>query len=479
MLSDHIATQIYSYFGFEPTLEQKNLIAALASYIVSSGEDSLFVVNGYAGTGKTTLIGALVKALGQMEIKSVLMAPTGRAAKVMSGYCDTPAFTIHKKIYRQKKLDGEQALFDLNINKDNNTIYIVDEASMLSNNPSETSAFGSGRLIDDMIDYIRTGRDNRLIIVGDDAQLPPVGFDFSPALNPLHMERYGTVDYASLTEVVRQGKDSGILHNATAVRRMLDDGEIGFPDFDTDFKDIFRIPGSRLMESLQDSYASHGTEGTAIVTRSNKRANRYNQGVRASILGYDEEICSGDILMVVKNNYFYVGQDESSGLEFIANGDVAVVRRIYGTEEVYGFRFAEVKLSFPDYGDYQMECLIMLDTLHSESPSLTREQSSRLFYAIEEDYLNIKNRSKRYKEIQQNKYYNALQVKFGYAATCHKAQGGQWPNVFVDTMIFGDEQMTRDFQRWMYTAITRATEKLYLVNWDKRFFGGRELEEEW
>jgi len=475
MLCDHIASQIYSYFGFEPTLEQKNLIARLSSYIVSAQEQSIFIVNGYAGTGKTTLIGALVKALSGMEIKSVLMAPTGRAAKVMSGYCDTTAFTIHKKIYRQKKIGAETAMFDLNINKDNNTVYIVDEASMLSNHSSETSMFGSGRLIDDLLEYINTGSDNRLILVGDDAQLPPVGLDFSPALNPLQMERYGEIDYASLTEVVRQEKDSGILHNATIVRQMLDDGEVGFPTFDAGFPDIQRITGGELIEALQDSYAGEGIGGTAIITRSNKRANQYNQGVRRNILGYDEELSSGDVLMIVKNNYFYGEDQENSPIEFIANGDVAVVKRIYKNAEMYGFRYAYVKLSLPDYDDYELECWILLDTLHSESPALTREQSSRLFYAVEGDYLDIKNRRNRYKKIQENEFFNALQVKFAYAATCHKAQGGQWPNVFVDTMIFGNEMMTRDFQRWMYTALTRATGKLYLVNWDKRFFGGKEI----
>lgn len=470
MLSTHIASQIYGNFGFEPTPEQKKIINSLSEYIVSPHQHSLFVINGYAGTGKTYLLGAVVKTFKSIGIKSILMAPTGRAAKVMSQYCQSPAFTIHKKIYRQKKISADSAVFDLNINKDNDTIYIVDEASMLSNSSSELSMFGSGRLIDDMVEYINNGSNNKLIIVGDNAQLPPVGLDGSPALNPDQMRCYGDVNYNTLCEVVRQGEFSGILHNATLVREMIEQGWVDAPCFDLSNKDVERITGAELIEALDDSYRKAGMDQTTVITRSNKRANQYNQGIRRTILDFDEEICSGDMIMVVKNNYFYVEQDKTTDLDFIANGDVAMVRRIYKTRDIYGFRFAYVGLSFPDYNDYEMECWILLDTLHSDAPSLTRDQNARLFTNVEQDYIDIKNKRNRYKKIKENEFFNALQVKFAYAITCHKAQGGQWQSVFLDTMLFGDEPMTREFQRWLYTALTRATEKLYLVNWGDRFF---------
>ncbi|MEG2755162.1 MAG: ATP-binding domain-containing protein, partial [Mucinivorans sp.] len=400
----------------------------------------------------------------------VLLAPTGRAAKVFSQHSSSAAFTIHKKIYRQKSIAASGGRFTLDYNKDKDTIYIVDEASMLSNSSYDDSSFGSGHLIDDLLDYVNSGENNRLILVGDDAQLPPVGFDFSPALNPLAMGAYGQVEYATLSEVMRQGQNSSVLHNATLIRQAIDQDEVRMPSFELFGNDVVRIGGADLIDALEDSYSRAGADNTIIITRSNKRAIRFNEGVRHTVLDYQEQMESGERLMVVKNNYYYAAQDKNCPMEFIANGDVAVVERIFRTSELYGFNFAYVALRFDDYHGYRLECWVLMDTLHSESPSLSREQQESLFRAVEQDYIDEPNRGRRYRKIMENEYFNALQVKFAYAVTCHKAQGGQWSRVFLDTMLFGQEPMTRDFQRWLYTALTRATEKLYLVNWDSKFF---------
>lgn len=471
MIQDYIESQIYSNFNFEPTFDQKKLINSVAVYIAQGSEESLFMVNGYAGTGKTTIIAAVVAALSALKIKVVLLAPTGRAAKVMSQYCDRPAFTIHKKIYRQRTIGATESQFSLNINKDRNTIYIVDEASMLSNNGGDGSMFGSGCLIDDLVDYIRQGVDNRLIVVGDDAQLPPIGMETSPALNPYYMQRYGEVEYVTLENVVRQAAESGILLNATDLRNHIEQQVVVDPKFDLSIKDVYSITGQELVEELESCYYKYGKDDTIVVTRSNKRANQYNAGIRQMILDYQEEICAGDMLMVVKNNYFWVDKEQNPDFEFIANGDVAVVRRVNKIRELYGFRFGYLTLEFADYDHFTIDCWVLLDTLSSDSPSLTREQSSQLFYAVEQDYAEIGNRQNRYRKIYENQYFNALQVKFAYAVTCHKAQGGQWSAVFIDRLLWGDESMTLDFQRWLYTAMTRAQQRLYLVNWEQeRFF---------
>lgn len=472
-LSSHIATQIYGNFAFTPTGEQKNLIDALGEYLTTADESAIFLVNGYAGTGKTTVIGALVRTLRSMELGCVLMAPTGRAAKVMSRYAGSEAYTIHKTIYRERNLGGsEGSKFDLNFNKSNDTLYIIDEASMLTGSSAagENSSFGSGNLLDDMFDYIRSGRNNKVILVGDQAQLPPVHYDYSPALSPEYMARYGTVRNHTLSEVVRQQSDSGILYNATHIREMIETGFADIPQFDLEFPDIVSLGGNELIDEIDTCYGRYGQSETAIITRSNKRANQYNQGIRRTILDYDEEVSSGDMLMVVKNNYHYVEQDQNAKMDFIANGDIARVHRIYRTREKFGFHFAYAELEFPDYDDYSLECWIMLDVLHSEAPSLSREQSSRLFLAVEQEYAEIKQKPKRYKAVMSDEFYCALQVKFAYAITCHKAQGGQWSAIFLDVMLFGDEQMTLELLRWLYTAVTRATERLYLVNYDPRFF---------
>ncbi|MDE5945532.1 MAG: AAA family ATPase [Rikenella sp.] len=474
-LSNHIATQIYSNFAFEPTDEQKKLIDRLGEYLASGDESAVFLLNGYAGTGKTTVVGALVRTLRGMEIPCVLMAPTGRAAKVMSRYAGTEAYTVHKTIYRERTAGGaDGSHFDLNFNKSNDTLYIVDEASMLTGRAaalgSEGATFGTGDLIEDMFDYIRLGRNNKVILVGDQAQLPPVGYDRSPALDSAYMAKYGTVWEVSLSEVVRQQSDSGVLYNATAIRRTIESGLPEIPRFALDFPDLRRIDGRELIDEIDSCYGRYGQAETAIITRSNKRANHYNQGVRRTILDYDEEIASGDMLMVVKNNYHYVEQDPNARMSFIANGDIARVHRIYRTRERYGFRFAYAELEFPDYDDYSLECWILLDALHSDAPGLSREQQGRLFTAVEREYADITQKGKRYKAVLGDEFFCALQVKFAYAITCHKAQGGQWSAIFLDAMLFGEEPMTLELLRWLYTAVTRATERLYLVNYDDRFF---------
>lgn len=469
MLSDHIATQIYNNFAFPPTEEQKNVINSLSEYIMEGDRGDIFILNGYAGTGKTSIVGAFVGALKSLGIKYVLMAPTGRAAKVMSQASMEPAFTIHKKIYRQKIAGASGGSFSLDINRSNDTIYIVDEASMLSNFSGETSSFGSGRLIDDLLEYVNTGDNNRLILVGDDAQLPPVGLDFSPALNPLQMQGYGTVYYNTLHEVVRQQSQSGILANATTIRLDIDDRQIKMPSMQL-FKDVRLVDGTEMIDEIEDAYRQVGREGTIVICRSNKRAGEFNRGIRTRVLDMDEELSSGDMLMVVKNNYYYPEIDPDCRLDFIANGDVAIVERVRHFHSMYGCRYAEVQLRLPDYDDYSFECMVLLESLHSDAPSLSREQSERLFRTIEEDYTHIGEKRKRYAEIMKNEYWNALQVKFAYAVTCHKAQGGQWQRVFIDRLLFGEECMTRDFQRWLYTAVTRATEQLYFVNWPEEIF---------
>ena len=470
MFSTRIATQIYGKICFETTSGQKKIIEKLSEYLADSDFSKIFVLNGYAGTGKTTLVAALVGALKELGIKPVLLAPTGRAAKVLAQYAQEKALTIHKRIYRQRTNADYESKFSLNLNPERGAVFIVDEASMLSDRTASGAIFGSGSLLSDLVDYVRSGRGCRLILVGDSAQLPPVGNDFSPALDPSTMSSYGEVVYGTMDEVVRQEAQSGILFNATLVRCMLENGICQTPRFEMDFPDIEAVEGGEFLEKLQDCYDRYGRDETIVITRSNKRANRYNEGIRRNVLYAEEEIESNDMLMVVKNNYYFPEHTENCPMNFIANGDIARLKRLRRFENFYGFRFAEALLSFPDYEDTELECKILLDTLSSESPSLTREESTRLFYEVEKDYTDIRSKLKRFQEIRENPHFNALQVKFSYAVTCHKAQGGQWRAVFVDRCLFGDEPMTRDLLRWLYTALTRATDKLYLVNFDKSFY---------
>ena len=472
MLNTHISHQIYAKLSFDATNNQKKIIEKLSQWLSDDDFERIFLLNGYAGTGKTTIIAAFVAALKELGIKPILLAPTGRAAKVLTRYSLHTAYTIHKKIYRERTLADYESRFSLDYNREHDAVFIVDEASMLSASTQDGATFGSGNLLEDLVTYVRSGKRCRLLLVGDDAQLPPVGDDFSPALDPATLLPYGDVEYGTMDEVVRQSQDSGILFNATMLRCMLENNIHEIPLFDMSFEDFRSVQGSELIEALQDCYDRYGRDETIVITRSNKRANRFNEGIRRHNLSAEEEIESGDMLMVVKNNYHYAEKDDNTPMAFIANGDVVRLRRLRRFEELYGFRFANAVLEFPDYDGYELEAKILLDTISSESPSLTREQSRELFYEIEKDYLDITTKSKRYKAIRENEHFNALQIKFAYAVTCHKAQGGQWSAVFVDRCLFGDEPMTRDMLRWLYTAITRATERVYLVNFDERFFEG-------
>lgn len=471
MQSITIATQIYKKLSFQPTENQKKIIISFSDYLSDDDFSKIFVLNGYAGTGKTSLIAAIVSALKYLGIKTILLAPTGRAAKVLSKYSSEKALTIHKRIYREQTNAQYESKFSLNLNKESEAVFIVDEASMLStSNSSDKTLFGSGSLLEDLIQYVRSGKKCRLVLVGDSAQLPPVGDDYSPALMPSELLPYGDVVYQSMDEVVRQEADSGILFNATLVRTMLENGIYEIPHLDTDYPDIDSVQGGEFLELLEDCYSRYGRDEVIVITRSNKRANRYNDGIRRNILFAEEQIESGDMLMVVKNNYHYTERIEGCPMSFIANGDIACLKRIRRFEDLYGFHYANAVLEFADYDNTEIECKILLDTISSESPSLTYEQSQQLFAEVEKDYLDIKSKIKRFKEIRENEYFNALQIKFSYAVTCHKAQGGQWKAVFIDRFLFGDEPMSKDMLRWLYTALTRATERVFLVNFDDRFF---------
>ena len=471
MQSITIATQIYAKLSFQPTENQKKIINSLSNYLSDDDFSKFFVLNGYAGTGKTTLIAAVVDALKSLGIKTILLAPTGRAAKVLSKYANQKALTIHKRIYREQTNAQYESKFSLNLNREVDALFIVDEASMLSTvSSSDKTLFGSGSLLDDLIQYVRSGKRCRLMLVGDSAQLPPVGDDFSPALSPAELLPYADVVYETMDEVVRQEQTSGILFNATLVRCMLENGIYEIPKLDTSYDDVEALNGGEFLERLQECYDRYGRDETIVITRSNKRANRYNEGIRRNTLFAEEEIESGDMLMVVKNNYHYTERIEDCPMSFIANGDIAKLKKIRRFESLYGFRFASAILEFADYDNTEIECKILLDTLTSESPSLTYEQSQKLFYEVEKDYTDIKSKIKRFKEIRENDYFNALQIKFSYAVTCHKAQGGQWSAVFIDRFLFGEEMMTKDMLRWLYTALTRATERVFFVNFDESFF---------
>ena len=468
MISNYLVQQIKGNFLYKPTLEQEKAVKSLADFLFSRQQDSVFLLKGYAGTGKTSLIGALVKTLDQLQQKCVLLAPTGRAAKVFSHYAKHSAFTIHKKIYRQRNYSNDMDNFSLDDNLHQQTLFIVDEASMIANDGLSGAAFGTGRLLDDLIQYVYAGTGCRLMLIGDTAQLPPVGEEQSPALSPDVLKGYGLEVYeAQLTEVVRQMHDSGILWNATELRRYISE-EVFFalPSIRVDgFPDIRIIPGNELIEAINDSYDHAGMDETIVVCRSNKRANIYNRGIRNMILYREDELNSGDLLMVAKNNYFWTEQCKE--IDFIANGDIAVVRRVRRVREAYGFRFADVVLAFPDYGDVELEVKLLLDTLHTDTPALPKEQNDRLFYAVLEDYADITVKRERMKKMKADPHYNALQVKYAYAVTCHKAQGGQWKRVFLDQGYMTEDMLTPDYFRWLYTAFTRATETLYLVNWPK------------
>ena len=493
MIQNELKYRIRQALGLTPTTEQEQAIDVFTQFMTDRSEQVVMILSGSAGTGKTTLAGAIVKALAALKQKLILLAPTGRAAKVFSLYAGHAAYTIHRRIYRQKTA-GDLSSFNLNNNLNRDTLFIIDEASMISNLGFGDSAFGSGCLLDDLMEFVYNGQNCRMLLIGDKAQLPPVGEEESPALMADVLRGYGmTVYECDLNQVLRQSEASGILWNATRIRGYGGTGVRGYensfeaggnlaPPYPrtpvlpririSGFPDIQVVPGDELIESLASSYSRVGMDETMVITRSNKRANIYNQGIRNTVLDREDELCRGDLLMIVKNNYFWsqetgVRSQESGGIDFIANGDRAVVQRVRNTHELYGFRFAEVTMTFPDYDDYELTATVLLDTLTSEAPALTREQQEQLFNAVMEDYADIPVKADRIAKLKTDRYYNALQVKFAYAVTCHKAQGGQWAHIYLDQGYMTDDMLTPDYIHWLYTAFTRATEKLFLVNWPK------------
>ena len=470
--SDFLYSGFVSRLPFSPTSCQDDLLRKVADF-VSTDDGDILVVNGYAGTGKTTAVSAVISVMKEFQTKCILLAPTGRAAKVLSSYAGQPAYTIHKHIYRQKSVGGDGfGQFSLAPNKDKDTLFIVDEVSLIGidagQQPSSTS-FGSGNLLEDLISFVRSGAGCKVILIGDSAQLPPVGLDASPALLPEYMKMMGGVSFAELSTVVRQQKESGILYNATMIRQLQEElaygpGVMDICDLglETDpFDDIERIGGGDLIEKISDAYATYGEDDTIILCRSNKRAIKYNMGIRSTVQFKEERLVRDDKLMIVKNCYQFMEGVE--GMDYIANGDIAKLQRISKYEERYGLHFAEARISFPDYDDQEIVAKVILDTLESESASLTYEQSNMLYQGVNEDYAHITTKKKRYEAVREDKYYNALQLKYANAVTCHKSQGGQWKCVFIDNP-FWQEDLVVDDLKWLYTAITRATEKVYLVN---------------
>ena len=499
MVVDELKYKILQQFGFPPTLEQANALDVFARFLTDRNPQVVMILRGSAGTGKTSLSGAIVRTLQAIRQKVMLLAPTGRAAKVFSLNSGTPAYTIHRRIYREKSFSGVDGQFNLNDNLFTDTLFMVDEASMVANMGLGGMNFGSGCLLDDLVHFVYQGRNDRLMLIGDKAQLPPVGEEESPALNAAMLQGYGlTVYECDLNEVLRQSEQSGILYNATMIRQMITHDDITqLPKIRfAGFSDIRQMPGAELIEALADSYHHVGLDDTIVVTRSNKRANIFNQGIRNMVLDREEELSQGDILMIVKNNYYWMEEERKKLSEerrvkseefnclanhkvqsskfkspsndipaFLANGDRAKVLKVRRRIDLYGFRFATLLLQFPDYGNYELEATVLLDTLTSEAPALTHEQQEQLFHRIEEDYQDVPLKADRMKAIRQDQFYNALQVKFAYAVTCHKAQGGQWAHVYVDQGYMTDDMLTPDYIHWLYTAFTRATELLYLVNW--------------
>lgn len=504
MIIDELKYKILQQFGFPPTQEQAHALEVFAEFLTDRDSHAVMILRGSAGTGKTTLSGAIVRTLKEIRQKVMLLAPTGRAAKVFSLNSGSPAYTIHRRIYREKSFSGVEGQFNLNDNLYTDTLFMVDEASMIANMGLGGMNFGSGCLLDDLVHFVYQGRNDRLLLIGDKAQLPPVGEEESPALHAAMLEGYGLKVYeCDLNEVLRQSEESGILYNATMIRQMITHDDITqLPKIHfAGYSDIKPMPGAELIEALADSYHHVGLDDTIVVTRSNKRANIFNQGIRNMVLDREEELSQGDILMIVKNNYYWMEEErkkikekeieerrvKNEGTEsgtathkvqsskfqvqsndipaFLANGDRAKVLKVRRRIDLYGFRFATLLLQFPDYGNYELEATVLLDTLTSEAPALTHEQQEQLFHQIEEDYLDIPLKADRMKAIRQDQFFNALQVKFAYAVTCHKAQGGQWAHVYVDQGYMTDDMLNPDYIHWLYTAFTRATEMLYLVNW--------------
>ena len=476
--ADFLYSGFVSRLQYEPTSCQEGLLRKVADF-VSSDDSDILVVNGYAGTGKTTAISAVISVMKEFQTKCVLLAPTGRAAKVLSSYAGQPAYTIHKHIYRQKSVGGDGfGQFSLAPNKDKEALFIVDEVSLIgidAGQQQSTAAFGTGNLLEDLISFVRVGVECKVILIGDSAQLPPIGLEASPALLPEYMKMMGGVQFAELSTVVRQQHESGILYNATLIRQLQFELEYGPGVMDIcdlgletePFDDIERISGGELIEKIGDAYSAYGEDDTIILCRSNKRAIKYNLGVRSTVQFKEERLVRDDKLMIVKNCYQFLEGIE--GMDYIANGDIAKLQKISKFEERYGLHFAEARISFPDYDDQEIVAKVILDTLESESASLTYEQSNKLYQGVNEDYAHITAKRKRYESVREDKYYNALQLKYANAITCHKSQGGQWRCVFIDNP-FWQEELTVDDLKWLYTAITRATEKVYLVNFKDELF---------
>ena len=466
MIQDELKYRIIQVLGLSPTPEQAQALDVFTQFMTDRDDQVVMILRGSAGTGKTTLAGAIVKAMAALKQKLILLAPTGRAAKVFSLNAGHAAYTIHRRIYRQKSA-GDLSAFNLNVNLNRDTLFIVDEASMIANLGLGETAFGSGCLLDDLMQFVYNGQNCRLLLIGDRAQLPPVGEEESPALSAHVLRGYGMRVYETdLNQVLRQSEDSGILWNATMIRNLWR-GEAGMVRLPKicfhGFTDIQVVMGNELVDNLSSSYYHAGMDETIVITRSNKRANIYNQGIRNMVLDRDEELCRGDLLMIVKNNYFWT--EGAKEIPFLANGDRAVVQRVRNVHELYGFRFAEVTMTLPDYDDYELTATVCLDTLTTEAPALTHEQQEQLFNAVMEDYADFTVKTERIKKLKSDRYYNALQIKFSYAVTCHKAQGGQWAHVYLDQGYMTDDMLTPDYIHWLYTDFTRATEKLYLVNW--------------
>ena len=476
--ADFLYSGFISRLAYQPTSCQDGLLRKVA-YFVGSDDDDILGVNGYAGTGKTTAVAAVISLLKEYKIKCVLLAPTGRAAKVLSSYAGQQAYTIHKHIYRQNSVGGDGfGQFSLAPNKDKETLFVVDEVSLIgidAGQQQSTASFGSGNLLEDLVSFVRSGVECKVILIGDAAQLPPVGLEASPALMKDYMAMMGGVCYAELSTVVRQQKESGILHNATKLRQLISEMEYGPGVIDLfdlgleveDFDDVERISGGDLIEKISDAYACYGEDETIVLCRSNKRAIKYNLGIRSTVQFKEERLVRDDKLMIVKNCYQFVENLEN--VDYLANGDIAKLCRISKYEDRYGLHFAEARLSFPDYDDQEIVAKVILDTLESESPSLTYEQSNMLYQGVNEDYSHLTTKKKRYEAVREDKYYNALQLKYANAITCHKSQGGQWKCVFIDNAFWQDE-LTLDDLKWLYTALTRATEKVYLVNFKDELF---------
>ena len=467
-------------FGFTPTPDQQRALETFADFLADRDTRTVMVLRGSAGTGKTSIAGSMVRTLHRLGQKLTLMAPTGRAAKVFALNSGLQAYTVHRRIYREKAYQGLDGQFGLADNRYRNMLFVVDEASMVSNSQTGEHTFGSGSLLDDLMSYVYDGDNCRLLLIGDAAQLPPVGEAEAPALSADRLAGYGMRVYeCDLNEVLRQSRDSGILYNATYIRQLITyDAATKLPSITfKGFADIIRVSGEDLIESLNSSYREVGIDETIVVTRSNKRANVYNQGIRRMVLDREEELSSGDMLMVVRNNYFWTederealatAQDETNAEllpAFLANGDRARVQRVRNNRTFYGFRFADVTLRFPDYDDYEMQVTVLKDTLDTDVPALTREQHERLFYEVMADYADLPTKKDRLKALRKDRYFNAVQVKFAYAVTCHKAQGGQWSHVYIDQGYMTEDLLTPDYIHWLYTAFTRATDKLFLVNW--------------